>query len=69
MTTAQRARPADPTRNLLGDAGTCTNVAQHPRRSVTYGFRVPARARFAVEVEQCAAGDAVPAYAIRIRWR
>jgi hypothetical protein len=62
-------RPADPTRNLVGDAGTCTNVAQHPRRSITYGFRVPARARFAVEVEQCAAGDAVPAHAIRIRWR
>ena len=61
--------PADPTRNLLGDAGTCTGVAQHPGSSVTYGFRVPAHTRFAVEVEQCTADAAVPGYAVRIEWR
>jgi hypothetical protein len=61
--------PADPGRNLLGDAGTCTDVAQHPASSVTYAFRVPAHVRFAVEVEHCTASDAVPDYAARVAWR
>ncbi|HET8527817.1 MAG TPA: hypothetical protein VFL60_02815 [Gaiellaceae bacterium] len=61
--------PADPTRNLLGHAGTCTNVAQHPRAAVGYAFRVPPRTRFAVEVEHCTESGAVPAYAVRVSWR
>jgi hypothetical protein len=61
--------PADPTRNLLGYAGACTNVAQHPGATATYAFRVPARTRFAVEVEHCTANGAVPRYAVGVSWR
>ena len=59
--------PVDPGRNYLGDAGTCTNVAQHRASIITYSFRVPARSRFAVEVEQCTSNTAAPRYSLRIR--
>lgn len=61
--------PTDPGRNYLGDAGACTNVAQHPAATITYSFRVPARARFAVEVERCSSNDAAPAYSVQVRSR
>jgi hypothetical protein len=57
--------PVDPGRNYLGDAGTCTNVAQHRSSAVTFSFRVPARTRFAVEVEQCTSNRRAPAYTLR----
>src|SRR4051812_23130587 len=59
--------PVDPGRNYLGDAGTCTNVAQHPSASAAYSFRVPARTRFAVEVEQCTSNRAAPSYTVAVR--
>jgi hypothetical protein len=58
--------PTDPGRNYLGDAGACTNVAQHPAAVITYSFRVPARARYAVEVEHCTSNDARPTYSIQV---
>jgi hypothetical protein len=58
--------PVDPGRNYLGDAGTCTNVAQHPSAAITYSFRVPARTRFAVEVEQCTSNHAPPSYSVNV---
>jgi hypothetical protein len=58
--------PVDPGRNYLGDAGTCTNVPQHPASSVTYSIRVPARTRFAVEVEQCTSNRAAPSYSVNV---
>jgi hypothetical protein len=61
--------PVDPGRNYLGDAGTCTNVAQHPASTVTYSIRVPARTRFAVEVEQCTSNRRPPSYSVRLTYR
>jgi hypothetical protein len=58
--------PTDPGRNYLGDAGACTNVAQHPASVITYAFRVPAHGRYAVEVEHCTSNDAPPAYSIQV---
>lgn len=59
--------PVDPGRNYLGDAGTCTNVAQHPSDAIAYSFRVPAHARFAVEVEQCTSNRSAPSYELTVR--
>ena len=59
--------PVDPTRNYLGDSGTCTDVPQHPAAVVTYEVRVPARTRFAVEVELCTSNVAAPRYALTLR--
>jgi hypothetical protein len=61
--------PVDPGRNYLGDAGTCTDVAQHPTTTIAYAFRVPAHARFAIEVEQCTSNRAPPAYALTLGLR
>lgn len=60
-------QPTSPERNYLGDAGTCTDVAQHPGSTVEYSVRVPAHARFAVEVEQCTSNRSAPAYRLRLR--
>ena len=59
--------PVDPGRNYLGDAGTCTNVAQHASATVTYSFRVPARTRYAVEVEQCTSNRSAPQFSLSVR--
>ena len=56
----------NPRARYLGDSGTCTNVASATGRSVSYGFRVPAGARIAVEVEPCAPGTRLPEYILRV---
>jgi hypothetical protein len=59
--------PADPGRNYLGDAGTCTNVPQHPAATISYSFRVPPRTRYAIEVEQCTSNREAPSFALSVR--
>ena len=58
--------PRDPTRRYLGDAGRCTNTAGVAGRVVVYTFRVPGRARFAVEVERCSPGGTLPRYSLQV---
>jgi hypothetical protein len=57
---------ANPQARYLGDSGTCTNVASATGRTVSYGFRVPAGARIAVEIEPCAPGARLPRYVLRV---
>ena len=59
--------PVDPGRNYLGDAGTCTNVAQHAAPTIEYSFRVPARTRYAIEVEQCTSNRSAPQFTLSVR--
>ena len=59
--------PKNAARRYLGDAGRCTNTAGAAGASIRYSFRVPAQARFAVEVEPCNPGNAVPPYALQVR--
>jgi hypothetical protein len=59
--------PVDPGRNYLGDAGTCTNVAQHIAATIRYSFRVPARTRYAIEVEQCTSNRSAPQFSLLVR--
>jgi hypothetical protein len=59
--------PVDPGRNYLGDAGTCTNVAQHTAATIEYSFRVPARTRYAIEVEQCTSNRSAPQFSLSVR--
>jgi len=58
---------ANPRARYLGDAGRCTNVAGVAGRGVAYSLAVPARGRFAVEVEDCGSGDVVPPYVLDVR--
>jgi hypothetical protein len=60
--------PADPRARYLGDSGICTNVAAGRPRRLRYAFVVPARSRFAVEVEPCQTVD-LPSYTIEVRLR
>jgi hypothetical protein len=59
--------PADPGRAYLGDAGTCTDVAQHRSPILRYAFPVPPHARFAIEVEQCSSDRSAPDFALQLR--
>jgi hypothetical protein len=61
---ATRFDPASPRAGYRGDAGTCTNLAG--AATVSYSFRVPAGARFEVEVEPCGASTQVPRYALSV---
>jgi hypothetical protein len=61
-------RPAQPENGYLGDAGRCTNSPGAGRR-LRFAFRVPARQRFLVEVEQCSSTGSAPRYAIAVRQR
>jgi len=60
--------PADPRARYLGDSGICTNVAGGRPRRLSYAFVVPARSRFAVEVEPCRTVQ-LPPYTIEVRLR
>jgi hypothetical protein len=57
---------ADPRAGYLGDAGTCTNIAGATGGAVAYSFRVPARTRFVVEVEECSPGGSVVPYTLDV---
>ena len=54
--------------NYLGDSGICSNAAPGLPRRLRYSFAVPARSRFAVEVEPCATVE-VPAHTVEVRLR
>jgi hypothetical protein len=58
----------DPRENYLGDSGICSNAAPGLPRRLHYSFVVPARSRFAVEVEPCATVE-VPAHTVEVRLR
>jgi hypothetical protein len=58
----------DPRARYLGDSGICTNVAPGLPRRLKYSFVVPARARFAVEVEPCRTVE-LPSYTVEVRLR
>ena len=58
--------PKNAARRYLGDAGRCTNTPGAAGSSIRYSFRVPAQARFAVEVEPCDPGNSVPPYALQV---
>jgi Glycosyltransferase family 87 len=60
--------PGDPRARYLGDAGICTNAAPGLPRRLTYGFVVPLRTRFVVEVEPCRTIE-VPAHTVEVRLR
>jgi hypothetical protein len=62
----ERLDPADPRAGYLGDAGTCTNIAEGRPKRLQYSFVVPGRGRFAVEVEPCGAIE-VPVYELEVR--
>jgi len=59
--------PAHAASRYLGDAGVCTDVAGATGSSLRFAFRVPARARFVVETEQCTSTRAAPRYTLEIR--
>jgi hypothetical protein len=59
-------QPAHPENGYLGDAGRCTNSPGVGSR-LDFAFRVPARTRFFVEVEQCSSTGSAPRFALRVR--
>jgi hypothetical protein len=59
--------PGNPRANYLGDAGRCTNVPGIALDHVAYAVVVPARAQFAVEVENCGSTGVVPPYTLDLR--
>ena len=58
--------PKNAARRYLGDAGRCTNTAGAAGASIRYSFRVPAQARFAVEVEPCNPSNSMPPYTVQV---
>jgi hypothetical protein len=62
----RRFDPANPSSGYLGDAGRCTNT-QGTGSILRFAFRVPARSRFLVEVEQCSSTASAPRYALAAR--
>jgi hypothetical protein len=52
--------------NHLGDAGTCTNLGGRASPMVKFGFVVPARSSFEVEIESCSSGVGRIPYAISV---
>jgi hypothetical protein len=60
--------PRNPRARYVGDSGICTNVVGARPRRLHYAFVVPARSRFAVEVEPCR-GVGLPTYTIEVRLR
>ena len=57
-----RFDPGSPARDYLGDAGRCTNTPGGFGDRLRFSFRVPARSRFLVDVEQCGGGTGTPRY-------
>jgi hypothetical protein len=60
--------PGDPRTRYVGDSGICTNAAPGLPHRLTYGFVIPPRTRFVVEVEPCRTID-VPAHTVEVRLR
>ena len=58
-----RFDPVNVRRGYLGDAGRCTNTPG-TGPTLRFSFRVPARSRFLVEVEQCGSTTSTPRYAL-----
>jgi hypothetical protein len=59
--------PAHVDRFYLGDSGLCTHVPGVTGSTLRYAFRVPAHARFVVEVEQCDSTRHAPRYTLQLR--
>jgi hypothetical protein len=68
FTVAYRPRfeASNPRAGYLGDAGRCTNLDALAGRRVGYSLEVPRRSPFAVEVESCGPGTAMPAYTLDV---
>jgi hypothetical protein len=58
--------PARPSNGYLGDLGACTNAAGLTGAERSFSFRVPARVRFVVEVEQCDSTREAPRYTLAL---
>jgi hypothetical protein len=58
--------PVDPTRNYAGSTGSCTNTTGGTGSDLRFSFRVPARTRYLVEVEQCSSTPRRPDYSLDV---